>query len=131
MWWGNLHWGYAESTDLVHWTDHGAELVPEPPHRDIISGSGVVDRENTAGFGKDAHVILVKYGPGLCAWTAPDGRHYAYWPGNPLSRTVPGADPKVIWYAKGKKWICLTHGVEDRTYTVYICSSPKDRKSVV
>ncbi len=127
VWWGNLHWGYAESTDLVHWTDHGAELVPEPPHRDIISGSGVVDRENTAGFGKDAHVILVKYGPGLCAWTAPDGRHYAYWPGNPLSRAVPGADPKVIWYAKGKKWICLTHGVEDRTYTVYICSSPNLR----
>lgn len=128
VWWGNLHWGCAESTDLVHWRDHGAALVPLPPKRDIISGSDVVDVDDTAGFGKNAHILLVKYGPGLCAWTAArDGRGYAYWPGNPLSRQVPGADPKVIWYAKGRRWICLTHGVEDRTYTVYISSSPNLR----
>ena len=123
IWFGNCYWGYADSPDLLHWTDHGEVLCPTAPYRNIISGCGVVDVENTAGFGKDMHILLVKYGPGLCAWTTPDGLNYRYLDGNPLSRAVPGCDPKVIWYPHGRKWICLTHGVEDNTYVIYFCSS--------
>lgn len=128
VWWGNLHWGYAESTDLVHWTDRGAALFPEAPLQNIISGSGIVDVDDTAGFGKGAHIVLVQHGPGLCVWTAPDGEHYEYWKGNPIARGIRGADPKVVWYAKDRRWICLTHGREHDVYTVFINSSPNLRE---
>ena len=106
----------------------GAALFPEAPLQNIISGSGIVDVDDTAGFGKGAHIVLVQHGPGLCVWTAPDGEHYEYWKGNPIARGIRGADPKVVWYAKDRRWICLTHGREHDVYTVFINSSPNLRE---
>lgn len=53
-------WRHAVSDDLVHWTDEGVAIPKYTnPDGDIWTGSVVVDKENTAGFGKNALVAIV------------------------------------------------------------------------
>ena len=46
-----MHWGHAVSRDLVHWTEQPIALYPKEYGDWCFSGSGVVDRRNTSGFG--------------------------------------------------------------------------------
>ncbi|MDE6423863.1 MAG: DUF4980 domain-containing protein [Muribaculaceae bacterium] len=55
--WQNMTWGHATSTDLINWDHHGAAIVPDGLGS-IFSGSCAIDRNNTAGFGKDAVIAL-------------------------------------------------------------------------
>tara|TARA_B110000503_G_scaffold122828_2_gene187837 strand:+ start:32847 stop:34094 length:1248 start_codon:yes stop_codon:yes gene_type:complete len=59
--WGNMHWGHAISTDLLHW-----EQLPEALYPDEIgvaySGSTVIDYDNTSGFKTgNEHVMVAIY----------------------------------------------------------------------
>ena len=128
-WNGNQYWGYATSRDLVHWTHRGDPLKPYPGNRNLISGSGVIDVDNTAGFGRNAHIACVcggsPNGYGLLLWHSKDGRTYVPYAGNPVCR-LPGlgADPKVQWHKGTRRWIMVTHGVKDNCYCVTFFSSP-------
>ncbi len=58
--WGSMHWGHAVSEDLLHWRHRPVALQAEPDNLGFIfSGSAVVDRGNTSGFGIGGHPPLV------------------------------------------------------------------------
>ena len=48
--WGPMHWGHAESRDLIHWEEKKIALYPHPVFGMAFSGSTIVDRENCSGL---------------------------------------------------------------------------------
>ena len=55
--WGHMSWGHAVSQDLVKW-EHLPIALPELEDFMAFSGSVVVDKTNSAGFGANALVAL-------------------------------------------------------------------------
>jgi fructan beta-fructosidase len=102
---GNMTWGHAVSTDLVHWK----QLPSALHHRRgdaMFSGGAAVDWKNTGGWktGKN-DVIIVTWtstGRGECiAYSNDKGRTFTEYKGNPIIRHG-GRDPKPIWYTYDK-----------------------------
>ncbi|CDA65190.1 levanase [Segatella copri CAG:164] len=114
--WGNMHWGHAVSKDLVHW-EHLDPAIARDPVGHIFSGSSVVDKKNTAGFGKDAIIAIytnhsVNPDEVQCiAYSNDNGRTFTKYEGNPVLTPFDGLkdfrDPKVFWYEKGKCWYMI------------------------
>ena len=116
--WGNMHWGHAVSKDLVNWEHLGIAIAPDDLGT-IFSGSAIVDKENTAGFGKDA-IVAMYTSDGInqtqsIAYSNDNGRTFTKYPGNPvIVGEVPDfRDPKLFWDAQSKQWkVILAAGQE-------------------
>ncbi|GAB3947744.1 glycoside hydrolase family 32 protein [Spirosoma harenae] len=140
--WGPMHWGHATSKDMVHWQEQSIALYPDSLGW-IFSGSAVVDVANTSGFGKDGQPALVaifthhndklekqkstRFQYQSIAYSLDEGKTWTKYKGNPVVANpgiVDFRDPKVRWYAPGKKWI-MTLATKDRI-TFY--SSPDLKK---
>ncbi|WP_445323141.1 DUF4980 domain-containing protein [Phocaeicola sp. HCN-6420] len=126
--WGNMTWGHSTSTDLVHWTDEGTSIVADA-WGTIFSGSCVVDKDNTAGFGKGAVIAFytsAKPSPWgdvqsqSMAYSLDNGKTFTKYEHNPIltSSERDFRDPKVFWYAPGKHWVMmLAVGQEIQIYS--------------
>lgn len=126
--WGNMTWGHSTSTDLVHWTDEGTPIVADA-WGTIFSGSCVVDKDNTAGFGKGAVIAFytsAKPSPWgdvqsqSMAYSLDNGKTFTKYEHNPIltSPERDFRDPKVFWYAPGKHWVMmLAVGQEMQIYS--------------
>ena len=121
--WGPMHWGHATSTDMIHWKEQPIAIYPDSIGT-IFSGSAVVDKNNTSGFGKNGKAPLVaiftqhnmegeKAGKNnfqnqSIAYSNDNGMTWEKYTGNPVLKN-PGItdfrDPKVMWYEPQKKWI--------------------------
>lgn len=121
--WGPMHWGHATSTDLVQWAHHDIALYPQELGT-IFSGSIVVDKANTTGFGTAESPALVAIytlhdhagedakkldfqtqgisysNDGGFTWTA-----YVDNPVLPNPGLKDFRDPKVIWHEESERWV--------------------------
>lgn len=137
--WGPMHWGHAISKDLVHWEEQDIALYPDTLGT-IFSGSAVVDKENTAGFGAGAMVaIFTHHNPRLeqektglhqyqsLAYSTDKGRNWVKFEGNPVLPN-PGIadfrDPKVMWHEASEQWIMAL--ATQQTITFYGSPNLKD-----
>ena len=126
--WANMTWGHSTSTDLTHWTYEGTAIVPDAWGA-IFSGSCVVDKDNTAGFGKGAVVAFYTSAKSTpwgdvqsqsMAYSLDNGKTFIKYEHNPIltSNERDFRDPKVFWYAPGKHWVMmLAVGQEMQIYS--------------
>lgn len=110
--WENMTWGHSVSKDLIHW-----EALPNAVEPDaigtIFSGSCVVDKNNTAGYGKDA--IIAYYTSASeaqtqsMAYSTDGGRTFTKYEKNPVivSNVPDFRDPNFFWHEPTQKWIML------------------------
>lgn len=108
--WGNMTWGHAVSTDLIHWEQLPNALFPSTMARGAcFSGSAAMDPNNTSGFqtGKEKVLVaaLTDTGAGeSIAYSNDRGRTFTWYEKNPVVKHG-GRDPKILWYEPGKHWV--------------------------
>lgn len=133
--WGNMHWGHSVSKDLVHW-EHLAPAIARDTLGQIFSGSAIVDKNNSAGFGENAMIAFYTSHKNLekgqreiqcMAYSTDNGRTYTKYEGNPVLTPFDGLqnfrDPKVFWYEPEQKWMMIVSA--DKNMRFY---SSKDLK---
>ncbi len=107
--WGPMHWGHSVSKDLIHWDNLPTALFPDSIGM-IFSGSCVIDRHNTAGFGENAVVAIYtsadKTQSQSIAYSTDGGVSFVKYEGNPvLEGDIPDfRDPKVFWDEQSGQW---------------------------
>ncbi len=124
--WGSMHWGHAVSADLLHWEHRPIALHAEPDKLGFIfSGSAVVDRDNSSGFGNGALAPFVavfthhsRYDVQVqsLAYSNDRGNTWRMYDGNPVIAN-PGVadfrDPKVFRDRRSGRWV-MALAVRDR-----------------
>ncbi len=114
--WGHMSWGYAVSPDLARWEERPPALLEDDRHM-IFSGSAVLDRTGSAGFGTNA-LVAIYTGAQLVpeivqsqclAYSNDAGHSWEKYPGNPvLDRQMADfRDPNVFWHEPTKRWIMV------------------------
>ena len=100
--WENMTWGHSTSKDLAHWTFEGDAITPDALGT-IFSGSSVVDKENTAGFGNQA-IVAFYTSAGTnqtqsLAYSTDNGKTFTKYNNNPvITANLPDfRDPHVFW----------------------------------
>ena len=118
--WENMTWGHSTSTDLIHWTFQGDPVQPDA-WGSIFSGSSVVDKNNTAGFGENAIVALYTSAgenqTQSMAYSTDNGKTFTKYDGNPIiTSNVPDfRDPHMFW---NEKWnMILAAGQQMNIYS--------------
>jgi len=139
-----LNWGAAKSRDLVHWkmTPYGIERSrrgrPQqgapPPVITGLSGSAVVDWNNTSGLGKNGIPPIVVMN------LSSDGMHVAYssdsaktWIRHDKLAVMNNnsgtyRDPKVFWYEPQRKWVMVMPWCEIQEIRFFTSSNLLDWK---
>ncbi|WP_439132571.1 glycoside hydrolase family 32 protein [Polaribacter sp.] len=117
--WGPMHWGHAKSKNLLKWEHMPIALFPDELGY-IFSGSAVIDKDNTAGFGKGAMIAIFTYHDPVkekegkidyqtqgIAYSLDEGVTWKKYSENPVIDN-PGIrdfrDPKVIWNEDKEIW---------------------------
>ena len=133
--WGNMSWGHAVSTDLLHWSERDVAL-PFGEDFGVFSGSAVVDHDNTSGLGSEAEgappPVVAFYtkaveGGTQSQWMAVSrdaGETWSYVGDEPVADrgSANFRDPKVFRYARADgvgEWRMVAVEAEDRQIVVY------------
>jgi fructan beta-fructosidase len=110
--WENMHWGHAVSKDLVYWTELPDALYPDSLGT-MFSGSAIIDKNNDAGWGKNAMVFFYtaagKKMSQNIAYSLDNGKTFKKYENNPI--LGPDRDPKVFWHEASKNWVLVVYNV--------------------
>lgn len=122
--WGPMHWGHAESSDLVNWQHLPIALYPDSIGC-IFSGGAIVDNSNTSGLGSVNNPPIIAtfthhdfkgekaktndFQKQSLAYSLDGGYDWKKYEGNPVIPNVDKIkdfrDPKVVWHEESKNWI--------------------------
>ncbi|MCM1078183.1 MAG: glycoside hydrolase family 32 protein [Bacteroidales bacterium] len=115
---GKFHaycWGAAESDDMIHWTEINSEAIHDiPKGTSPFTGSVAIDRNNSAGYGKNAFIAAFtsfdeqsKKQSQSIAFSHDEGRTFHYYDLNPVIDTwsTEFRDPTVLWDETSGRWI--------------------------
>ena len=121
--WENMTWGHSTTKDLIHWEPQPIAIEPDAIGS-IFSGSCVVDKNNTSGFGKGTIVAFYtsagQHQTQSMAYSTDNGKTFKKYENNPiLTSDIPDfRDPKVFWNPEIQKWnLILAAGQEMRIYS--------------
>ena len=121
--WENMSWGHSTSRDLIHW-DAQPLAIESDWLGAIFSGSAIVDKDHTTGFGRNA-VVAMYTSAGAAqtqsiAYSTDGGQTLTKYAGNPvITFNAPDfRDPKVFWHEPTSKWmVVLAVGQEVQFYS--------------
>lgn len=110
-------WRHATTTDNVVFKDEGI-AIPKAEDFPVWSGSGVVDTDNTAGFGAGAIVVLAtqptdgdRFQQEQYLWYSTDGGYTFTEYGPPVIENPDGSDwfrdPKIEWDEANDEWVAV------------------------
>jgi fructan beta-fructosidase len=116
--WGHMSWGHAVSEDLLHW-QHLPVALQEEDGIMIFSGSAVVDKNNSSGFGTEKNPPMIAVYTGhqdsggevrqdqRIAYSVDNGRTWTKYSDNPVidEDMADFRDPKVFWHEASEKWV--------------------------
>lgn len=125
--WENMSWGYATSTDLMHWEEHDVAVTPDE-YGAAYSGCAFVDHKNAAGYGKDAVLFFYTAAGGRNEWSKEAGNRFTQklmWStdgGKSIHKRpeplIPwmvdeNRDPKVFWHEASNAYIMIMYLAEN------------------
>ena len=122
--WGPMHWGHAETKDLVHWKHLPIGLYPDSIGC-IFSGGAVVDNKNTSKLGTTTNPPIIAtfthhdfvgekaksndFQKQSIAYSVDGGYKWTKYNGNPVipntEKIKDFRDPKVVWHEASQKWV--------------------------
>ena len=131
------YWGHAVSTDLLHWR-HRPKALEGTDEIGIMSGSAVIDKKNTSGFGTQedppvvaAYSMLRHSDRGQMqgiAYSNDHGRTFIPYKNNPVIDigSTSFRDPQVFWHSSSDRWIMAVTLSGQRKVRFYSSENLKD-----
>lgn len=121
-------WGHATSRDLWRWQNQPIALYGDGLGS-ILSGSAVIDVNNTSGFFPEQRNVVVaiytistpEEEAQAIAYSTDGGYTFTKYTDNPvLSRFRRGLrNPKVIWHSSSRKWVMVVAHSDERFIAFY------------
>lgn len=129
-------WGAYESSDLLHWREINNDALRNVPDGiGKFTGSVVVDRDNTSGFGNGTYVAaftsfdeVSKKQSQSVSFSDDKGRNFYYYDRNPVIDiwSTEFRDPTVIWDKERGRWVMLVAKALEKKVSFYSSSNLKD-----
>lgn len=122
-------WGAAESDDLVHWKElNGHAIKNMPENIAAFTGSTVIDRKGSAGYGENAEIAMftmfdkeTKKQAQAMAFSLDGGETFNYYDLNPVLDiwSTEFRDPTVIFDQQTQKWIMVVAKALEKKVAFY------------